>query len=85
MGPIVYALCAVASVLCAVLLLLAYARGGHRLLFWSGLCFVGLTFNNVFLVIDKIILPDGDLSTVRSVFALLAMIVLMYGLVWERE
>jgi hypothetical protein len=85
MGPIIYALCAVASLVCAVLLLYAYAKGGHRLLFWSGLCFTGLTLNNIFLVIDKIILPDGDLSTVRSAFALLGMIVLMYGLVWEGE
>jgi hydrogenase/urease accessory protein HupE len=85
MGPLVYALCAVAALLCAVLLLHAYVKGGHRLLFWSGLCFVGLTINNTFLVIDKIILPGTDLSTIRTSFALIGMLVLLYGLVWEQE
>ena len=85
MAPIIYLLCAVAAFLCAVLLLRAYRRGRYRLLLWSGLCFAGLTVNNLILVIDKLVLPGGDLSIWRTSVALLAMAVLLYGLIWEAE
>jgi hypothetical protein len=85
MAPIIYLLCAVAAFLCAVLLLRAYWRGRYRLLLWSGLCFAGLTVNNLILVIDKLVLPGGDLSIWRTSVALLAMAVLLYGLIWEAE
>ena len=49
MASVVYALCALTSLACAVLLLRAYRRSWARLLFWSGLCFVGLALNNVLL------------------------------------
>ena len=86
MAAIIYSLCAVAAAICAVLLLQAYRRGGYRLLLWSGLCFVGLTLNNILLVIDKIVLPTQvDLSMPRIVTALLAMLILLYGLIWDTE
>lgn len=85
MAPIIYLLCAVAAFLCAVLLLRAYRRGRYRLLLWSGLCFAGLTVNNLILVIDKLVLTGGDLSIWRTSVALLAMAVLLYGLIWEAE
>ena len=43
MSAVIYSLCALTSVACAWFLLRAYARTRHRLLFWSGLCFVMLT------------------------------------------
>jgi hypothetical protein len=86
MAAIIYSLCAVAAAICAFLLLQAYRRGGYRLLLWSGLCFVGLTLNNILLVIDKIVLPTQvDLSMPRIVTALLAMLILLYGLIWDTE
>ena len=85
MAPIIYLLCAVAAFLCAFLLLRAYRRGRYRLLLWSGLCFAGLTLNNLILVIDKVVLPDADLSIWRTSVALIAMAVLLYGLIWEAE
>ena len=85
MAPIIYLLCAVAAFLCAFLLLRAYRRGRYRLLLWSGLCFAGLTLNNLILVLDKVVLRDGDLSIWRTSVALLAMAVLLYGLIWEAE
>ena len=54
-------------------------------LLWSGLCFVGLTLNNLMLVIDKIIVPHVDLSIARVSLALIAMTVLLYGLIWDAE
>ena len=85
MAPIIYLLCAVAAFLCAVLLLRAYRRSRYRLLLWSGLCFAGLTLNNLILVLDKVVLAGVDLSLWRTSVALVAMAVLLYGLIWEAE
>jgi hypothetical protein len=84
-GPIVYALCAATAAACAVLLLRAYARSGARLLFWGGLCFVGLAVNNAFVFADLVLVPRVDLSPFRHAAALAAMAVLVYGLVWDVE
>jgi len=83
MAELVYVLCAATSIACAVLLLRGYGRSRTRLLFWSGLCFAGLALNNVVLFVDLVIIPSVDLSLVRSGTALVAMLVLLFGLVWE--
>lgn len=85
MAAVTYSLCALAALLCTVLLLNAYRRSRYRLLLWSGLCFAGLTFNNLFLVMDKVLFPDVDLSLWRSLSALMGMTILLYGLIWETE
>jgi hypothetical protein len=85
MAPLIYGLCAIAAAVCAWLLLQAFWRGGYRLLLWSGLCFVGLTVNNLALVFDKLIVPELDLSIWRTGLALVAMMVLLYGLIWDAE
>jgi hypothetical protein len=85
MAPASYSLCALTALTCACLLLLAFRRSGYRLLLWSGLCFAGLTLNNILLVVDKIILPLVDLSVWRTTTALAAMAILLYGLIWDRE
>jgi hydrogenase/urease accessory protein HupE len=83
MAAVIYTLCALIALLCAVLLLQAYRRSRYALLFWSGLCFVGLTLSNALLVVDRLVLPEVDLSTWRLVVGLLAMLVLLYGLIWK--
>ena len=85
MAWIVYSLCALTAALCAVLLLQSYSRGRYQLLLWSGLCFAGLTLNNLLLVLDKIVFPQVDLAIWRSAVALVAMSILLYGLVWDTE
>jgi hypothetical protein len=82
-AAVIYTLCALTALLCAVLLLQAYQRSHYSLLLWSGLCFVGLTANNALVVIDRLFIPDTDLSTWRLAVGLLAMLVLLYGLIWE--
>jgi hydrogenase/urease accessory protein HupE len=84
-GATIYSLCALAAALCAYLLLQSYRRGRYRLLLWSGLCFAGLAINNALLVLDKVILPDVDLAVPRTLVALLAMMILLYGLIWDTE
>jgi hypothetical protein len=83
MATTMYALCAIAAALCTFLLLQAYRRGGYRLLLWSGLCFAGLTLNNLLLMLDKLVFRDLDLSTWRALTALVAMAILLYGLIWS--
>jgi hypothetical protein len=85
MAGVIYGLCAMTALLCAWLLLQTYRRSRYRLLLWSGLCFVGLTINNTLLVLDKVLGPVVDLSTWRLAVGLLAMLVLLYGLIWDAE
>ncbi|HVT89271.1 MAG TPA: DUF5985 family protein [Tepidisphaeraceae bacterium] len=85
MAETVYILCGLTSLLCAVLLFRGYKQSHARLLFWSALCFLGLTINNVFLFLDMVIFPDIDFAHWRSGSALIALLPLLYGLIWESE
>lgn len=85
MAAIVYILCALTSLACAVLLLRAYWKNRVRLLLWSGLCFLGLSINNMLLYVDKNIVPAQDLSGWRNLPALIGVMLLLYGLIWESE
>jgi hypothetical protein len=71
--------------MCAWLLLRKFAEVRHRLLLWSGLCFVVLTINNVLLIFDRVIFPTADLSLWRLVSGLVAPLLLLFGLIWERD
>ncbi|HYD54821.1 MAG TPA: DUF5985 family protein [Gemmatimonadaceae bacterium] len=82
---VVYILCALASLACAVLLFRGYRRSRARLLLWSMWCFVGLFLNNVLLLVDTHVVPDVDLAIVRLVPALLGACALVYGLVMDAE
>jgi heme/copper-type cytochrome/quinol oxidase subunit 4 len=82
-GSIVYALCSLTSIACAVLLLRGYRRSRVRLLLWSGLCFAGLALNNVLLFIDVRVVPDVDLSLWRTIPAVIGIAILLFGLIWE--
>ena len=84
MAEIVYALCALTSVLCAVLLLRGYRSSQAKMLFWSSVCFGGLALNNVLLFVDLVLWPAGpDLGVLRSCVALGALMTLLFGCTWE--
>lgn len=83
MAELVYLLCALASIGCAGLLLRQYRRARTQILFWSGLCFVGFSINNAILVLDQVFVPQVDLSLLRNAIALVALMVLVFGLIWE--
>lgn len=85
MAAVVYVLCALTSFACAVLLLRAYVQRKVRLLFWSGLSFVGFALGNLFLVIDRMVVPGVDLVLFRSLPVLAGLVVLIFGLVWDTE
>lgn len=71
--------------LCAVLLLRAYASVRKRLLLWAGLCFAGLSASNALVVADLFLVPDIDLYRARLAVAAVAMLLLVYGLIFESE
>jgi hypothetical protein len=86
----VYILCAVTSVVCAVLLVRGYRMTRTRLLLWSSICFVGLALNNILLLIDLAIFPEVtiwifgiDLAVMRATVAAAGVGALVYGLIWD--
>jgi Family of unknown function (DUF5985) len=85
MRPAAYILCTVVSFVCAVLLLRGYARGRHRLLLWSGLCFSGLTISNAFVFFDLVLLPNINLYLIRETTTAFSMLILLFGMIWEGE
>ena len=85
MAAIIYLLCTLTCLACFGLLWRAWRASRSRLLFWSALCFAGLSINNFLLVVDMLVLPAVDLSTSRLVAALLALLLLLFGLIWEEE
>ena len=86
MASVVYALCALTSGLCAVLLWRAYRASRARLLLWSSLSFIGLTFNSLLLFIDLVILPTTvDLALYRSLVAAISVMTLLLGLIWDSK
>lgn len=82
---IVYALCALTSLLCAVLLWRGYRANRQRLLLWSTLCFAGLFLNNALLIADVSLALPLDLDIWRTLPALAGISCLVYGLVWDSE
>jgi len=85
MAQLIYGLCTITSLACAWMLLTTYRRNKVRLLFWSGLCFVGLSVNNVLLVLDKLVFIETDLLPLRLVTALVALVLLLFGLIYETK
>lgn len=84
MPSLVYALCALTSMLCAGLLWRAYRDSRARLLLWSSVSFIGLALNNLLLFIDLVVFPTAvDLSLYRSLMAAVSVMVLLLGLIWD--
>jgi hypothetical protein len=85
-AALIYSLCALTSILCCVLLWRSWRASGARLLFWSALCFGALSVNNVMLVLDNVVWgADVDLYLPRLAAALVAVLLLLFGLIWEED
>lgn len=85
MASAIYILCAVTALACTWLMLRSYRRSGYRLLLWCGLCFGGMFLNNLLLIVDRLLVPETDLTTLRLAAGLLALLPLLYGLIWEDD
>lgn len=82
-AALVYVLCALTSTLCAGMLLWNYRSSGTRLLLWSGLGFGGFALNNIILMIDTLVVPQFDLSIIRTLPAVVGVSVLIWGFIWD--
>ena len=80
-----YVVAVLSSGACAVLLFRGYMRRRLRLLMWSGICFVGLTVNNVALFVDLVVFPEIDLRLARLIPALIGMTLLLFGFIWDTD
>ena len=85
MAAVIYTLCALTSILCFVLLWRSWRASGARLLFWSALCFAALSVNNVLLVLDNLVFVNINLVLARLAAALVAVLLLLFGLIWEED
>jgi hypothetical protein len=79
----VYVLCAATALSCSILLARSYRLTRTKLLFWSALCFAGLTAANILLVIDLVFIPQQDLSVYRNFITLISGALLLYSLISE--
>jgi hypothetical protein len=82
MGELVYILCALTSLACAILLVRSYLASRTRLLWWSSVCFIGLFVNNSILVTD-LMLTTSDLLFLRDITNLASVAALIFGLIWD--
>ncbi len=86
MAGVIYGLCTILAGVCAWLLLNAYRRSRYKLLLWGGLSFAGVTLSNAVLVVDKVLTPPSvDLSLWRYALTLVALLIFLYGLIWDTE
>lgn len=80
-----YLLAIVTSLACTVLLFRGYSTSRVRVLMWSAICFTCLTLNNVLLFLDLIVLPEVDLRIVRHVTALVGVLFMIYGFMYDTD
>lgn len=85
MAAAAYLLCAATALLCTVQLWRGHRRTRATLLLWFGLCFAGLTLDNLLLFVDRILLPRVDLSPLVDAVELLSLAVLLYGMIWKSK
>jgi hypothetical protein len=84
-APVIYTLCLLSSAACAWLLVRSYTRTKTRLLLWSAICFFLLALNNLLVVIDLLVLPMIDLSIMRQLPTLGAVLILLFAFIWELD
>lgn len=83
MPGLVYLLCTATSLASAVLLWRAARGSAGRLLMWSSLCFVGMAINNALLFLDVATPPVYQYDIPANVTALVSILLLLVGLIWD--
>ncbi len=79
----IYMLCGLTSVGCAILLVRRYLRTKTKLLLLSSVFFMTQAVTNILLFVDLVVVPDIDLSPLRSLIAIIGLVFLLFGLIWE--
>lgn len=84
MAEAVYLMCAIAAVVCALLLLRSFLHHRLRLSFYTMLCFLAFAINNVLLFVDLAVVPSGpDLASIRNTVNLVGVSMLLYAMITE--
>ena len=83
MAEAIYLLCAITSLVAAVLLLRQHQARRTPLLLWSCIGFFGLALNNMLVFVDFALMTGADLALPRAVAGVAASLTLLYGLIWE--
>jgi hypothetical protein len=83
MAEAIYLLCAVTSLVAAVLLLRQYQARRTPLLLWSCIGFFGLALNNMLVFVDFALLTGTDIALARAIAGVCGILALLYGLIWE--
>jgi len=79
----IYLMCGLTSLVAAAMLLRHYRQRRTKLLLWSVVAFAGLAANNVLVYVDLVMFTGVDLSLYRTGVGAMAMLALLYGLIWE--
>ena len=85
MASIIYALCALASLVFAGLLFRGYRQSRARMLMWSSACFIAFAVANILLFVDLAIAPGVDLLLLRTGIMLLGLVLLIYGFIYDSD
>lgn len=82
MPGLVYILCTITSITSAFLLWRSARGTAGRLLLWSCFCFLGMAINNILLFISAIT-PTLNFEPAANASALISVVVLLVGLIWD--
>lgn len=85
MALVIYSLCALTALACAVLLFQGWRKNGSKMLWWSGLCFALLACANGVLVVGDLMFSEVALWPVRHGLSLAAISALLYGLIFAER
>jgi hypothetical protein len=84
MAEVVYLLCALTSLSCAMVLWRNWRRARLRIVLWTSVCFAALALQNVLLFVDLVVVgPSIQLSPLRNGIGLAGLSILLYGLLTE--
>jgi hypothetical protein len=87
MATLIYSLCALTSLACALLLFrtLSAHRDATRLVLWSAIAFACFAVNNALVFADLVVRPNVNLAVMRAATACIAGGVLLFGLIWQTD
>ena len=85
MAIIVYTLCALTSLTCAVMLGRGFAQSRSRLLFWSSAGFSFFALANILLCVDLLVFPSVNLILYRAIANLVGLLLMIFGLIWDTQ
>lgn len=82
---LVFSLCFLTSLVCAILLGRSYRQTRLTMLLWSAVCFALLAGSNLLVIFDMLVLPEVNLRPARLWLSLAAVSVLLFGFLWAED